>query len=931
MSGKCLIIGVLIFNVCANYLGAKSEDPSYGNALPSPNCDGVNQETDSVKQADEQIERGKKKKEKATSSLPLEENESLEEEVYIMSDFEVTAEGDQGYYSANTTGATRANTLVKNTPMTLTVVNQELLEDLDIITDEDLEMISPSIESDNQTWSLGQINIRGFSGGSRYDMFARSLPRDGYNVGRLDIIRGANSLIYGQADPGGRVNYVPKVAMFNKNSKMYNATFGNKNYKRFMIDYNEILNDQLAFRVLAVKHSQGYRQIFKGRDYGGITMGVSYKPTKNTQFRAHLELVDSTLGYPNNTMTDGTQIDATGLMRALPYSAEAIDMLPENVRNAIDSDPRNIANGISTQSMAALYSRIGVDTYGSHEGTDAITQNNGYLGILEWTQRLNDNLQFKLSYRHEEFQNNAINRPGASAVKLQDPTQQEDGTGSTVGQDEPYIVTYFNKRIGEQIKDGLRFSMIHEFDLGKTKHTWISGYDFDYNQIHTLDYDMVFPDRLNADGSYKNLNTSSGWTTYGVDVIRLSDGLWGPNMRLDFYGNNPYGIAGYKRNKDGTFKKQGIYLDQEETVFTLESDERNELTTHAFWTALQSEFFNGRLRTLSGIRYDKFNLDVSELLVSLDGINGDRNPVSANDDKVSSTLGALYWLTEGVAAFANFSQSIRSPSATNRTIFGKLPEAEIGTGIEYGLRFDLLKGKLNGQIVCFHIEKENDIKDKYGSWFVKTQYPNTEYPELYVKDPNTGDVTNTLHTWVGDRLNGVVTRASGIESEFYYNPSKSLTFTCAYNYTNYDRLKFPESAAFLAGEQIFGQAHHKFTLIGKYSFSKKGPLGGLSIGCNQRYRSGSIAKVFEYYDDGNDDSSGTNDGSEIGELRFDEEWSTGVFANYVTTLGSGKKAPQLSMRFSINNLLDNKGLINRGTRAMFQESRNYNIGAKLTF
>jgi outer membrane receptor protein involved in Fe transport len=108
---------------------------------------------------------------------------------------------------------TRTNSLVKNSPITLSVVGKELLEDLQILNDQDLDLLSASIDADAAAtpYSLNTISMRGFSSSfSRYDYFTRALPRNNYNNQRIEIIRGANSLIYGQADPGGALNYVPK-------------------------------------------------------------------------------------------------------------------------------------------------------------------------------------------------------------------------------------------------------------------------------------------------------------------------------------------------------------------------------------------------------------------------------------------------------------------------------------------------------------------------------------------------------------------------------------------------------------------------------------------------------------------------------------------------------------------------------------------------
>ena len=155
------------------------------------------------------------------------------ETIYELSDFVVTDENDKGYFSGSSTSATKANELIKNTPVNVTVLNQELLDDLGIDTTEDLAQVSAAIDTDPTSYSLDQIRIRGFRNSfTRYNGFRRTIPRDGYNINRYDIIKGANSMIFGQASPGGTVNAIPLVANFRKDSGSIAYTFGNKDYKQ---------------------------------------------------------------------------------------------------------------------------------------------------------------------------------------------------------------------------------------------------------------------------------------------------------------------------------------------------------------------------------------------------------------------------------------------------------------------------------------------------------------------------------------------------------------------------------------------------------------------------------------------------------------------------------------------------------------------------
>ena len=104
-------------------------------------------------------------------------DQDIEEELYVLPEFVVSNDQDEGYYSANSTSVTRTNTLVKNSPISMSIVNEQLLDDLNILSTEDLAMVSAAIDEDPNGFSLDRIRIRGFRNSfSRFNFFKRNLP-----------------------------------------------------------------------------------------------------------------------------------------------------------------------------------------------------------------------------------------------------------------------------------------------------------------------------------------------------------------------------------------------------------------------------------------------------------------------------------------------------------------------------------------------------------------------------------------------------------------------------------------------------------------------------------------------------------------------------------------------------------------------------------
>ena len=156
-----------------------------------------------------------KDSEPSDSAIVVANDNYNEEELYILPQFTVSGERDRGYYSGDTLAGTRTNQMIKDTPMTISVVNKDLIEDLNLTEISSLENVVASIQDEGESYSNSVIRFRGLlTRNQLFEFMQRQLGQDSYNVERTEVIRGANSLVYGQAAPGGKANYLAKKAMF---------------------------------------------------------------------------------------------------------------------------------------------------------------------------------------------------------------------------------------------------------------------------------------------------------------------------------------------------------------------------------------------------------------------------------------------------------------------------------------------------------------------------------------------------------------------------------------------------------------------------------------------------------------------------------------------------------------------------------------------
>jgi len=132
-----------------------------------------------------------------------------------------------------------------------------------------LELVSGFSQQNNRGGVLDNFAIRGFlgtpDGGAEFyvDGFTANRgmvpPRDPATVERIEVLKGPAGAIFGDIDPGGRVNIVSKVPRFMPAARA-TITYGSFNTRRAEIDSTGPLSDSLAARiVVAAEDSDGWR------------------------------------------------------------------------------------------------------------------------------------------------------------------------------------------------------------------------------------------------------------------------------------------------------------------------------------------------------------------------------------------------------------------------------------------------------------------------------------------------------------------------------------------------------------------------------------------------------------------------------------------------------------------------------------------------
>jgi hypothetical protein len=207
-----------------------------------------------------------------------------DEEMIQLSPFVVEASDDQGYSAKDTLAGTRVRTELKDVASAISVVTAQFLKDTGAKNSDDLLVYTPSTEvggirgnfsgaSGTQVYSERTISnttrVRGLdSADNTRDYFLTDIPWDGFNVGRVDLQRGPNSILFGIGSPAGIINTSVNDASF-KTAYNYENRIDQYGSLRNSLSLNkELIKGVLAIRVALLKDDELYEQTpaFKNSD-----------------------------------------------------------------------------------------------------------------------------------------------------------------------------------------------------------------------------------------------------------------------------------------------------------------------------------------------------------------------------------------------------------------------------------------------------------------------------------------------------------------------------------------------------------------------------------------------------------------------------------------------------------------------------------------
>jgi hypothetical protein len=250
-----------------------------------------------------------------------------DEDVLVLSPFEVLADAEtDGYAAATTLAGNRLNTQIRDLGTSLSVYTPQFLRDIGAIDNQSLLRYTLGTEiggiQGNYSGAGGGTSpnadaaylnpqstnrVRGLvSADNTRDLYLSSIPWDGYNIDAVDLQRGPNAILFGQGSPGGVINTRTKQATFTNTNEV---TLRLDQYGSFRgtLDINRVLlPEELSLRLAAVGSYAKFKQKPAFEDFNRQWLAARYEPRflkrghARTIIKADVEFGTSNSNRPRN-------------------------------------------------------------------------------------------------------------------------------------------------------------------------------------------------------------------------------------------------------------------------------------------------------------------------------------------------------------------------------------------------------------------------------------------------------------------------------------------------------------------------------------------------------------------------------------------------------------------------------------------------------
>ncbi len=583
------------------------------------------------------------------------------EETVTLSAFEITADANDSYEALSTTSVTGTNRSLRSLPVTMNAYTRTFLDEINAVELSQVLKFTPNVTlsldaGDGGGQPLETMRLRGITSKEerRRNGFLSLAKTDMFSTERIEILRGAQALLYGQGTAGGVVNTVTKRATegtFTEASFMANSS----GTRRLILDHNATAGPY-SVRLVGLTGTTGFWQDNLEDKPVGLYVDAVRRFGRRFTLRASHEYLEERARYrhrANTFIRDNTNTD-----RRVGQSTDRLLYTGGDLSGIlIGGEPLSYENFRSAQTPVTRRTSYSNTTVVALEGT------------------LTSDLSARIGWEYQDIDNfyetgttdllaptdtNAVNRQWS--IRL-DPTRSRNKWRIWGVQ----AAAVWKLNVGNFLKNQFVFGaedrLKHQFFLNQRLYQVDASGNFLPSATHVVG-------RIQAPVTYAAIQNS-----YPNGITPYPGYAWGDSALLDYLPRtaaNPRGLA-------GTGLTQRV---------------EKQLAGYVNWLGT---WWNERVETMAGVRWDK---------VTLDNVHLEQRITDTTER--SGTVGLVYNLTPNLGIYANGSRSFAAAGTFQATPDNTFPEPGSGTTKEVGLKFDLWQKRISGSIAFYDNRGENE-------------------------------------------------------------------------------------------------------------------------------------------------------------------------------------------------------------------------------
>jgi len=653
-------------------------------------------------------------------------NNTAKDQAVSMNIFEVKADTDGSYGAVNSNSVTMFNTDLSSLPLSADIFTKTFMDDVGARTIEDLltgNIAGAGMDtSSNGTVGNSQPYDRNGNSVQLHGLTVPNIQRDTFmpgggvgtgisttfDVDRVEVINGPQSLLYGNGGAGGVINTVSKRARFDspETGSLLTREDNWANYAT-QLDFGAG-NNHFAYRFAFDDEYIGSYRLNVGGTLDGAYGQFALRYGK-TVVRLTLEHTDFSR-YVSGALMTYTALSTSNDARNGQYVSY---LLASNQMTAA-------ANGAASGGGTIGNGYINWRTLNAYEGDQKFEKSINDIGSLEINTQINSWLSSEIGVG---LRQQLVDLDATSGVTLLAPNYTGAINPQNVGLGNWNMA--FNTSLSggntyspSRYKNG-RVALVakNQFFGGKVTSETVAGTDYsrrDDGSIAYYYYQVDANGNLIVNQAIAATNIDFGRTYLGTPVREvwsvqngpIKDPLWNPFTNVINYAGNTY------VRQQGNISNPN--LKSLDNPLGLALGGRGYLVRHTINSGLFAantlSFFNDKLELLSGIRVTKFYREQMNqgLATPVKGTTDNQATLFYKEKPSSFSAGLSYAITNSLHWYINASDSYNPPAAQANDPYGNPPLTAKGLGEETGFKISTADGRYSGTIAYFQTQSKNE-------------------------------------------------------------------------------------------------------------------------------------------------------------------------------------------------------------------------------